>query len=247
MADLSSNVVISHEDQGRGHTVVGTRPIRHDGPDKVVGRARYAADVFPTGLLHAKLLRSPHAHAVIKSIDATRALALPGVKAVATGADFPMVSAEAADQEEGAMMNYGFYSRWVMAREKALHLRPRRWRRWRPCPFSNCGGGGFADRRGVRRVAAGVLDAYEAMRGRCADTPRPADDPGRTPSTGSAGTATTPDGKRSNVASHIRVPGRRHGPRIPEKRTRWRRGSSAPRRCTRATSSRTRPLRCGRL
>ena len=118
MADLSSNVVIA---AGK-HEVVGTRPIRHDGPDKVVGRARYAADVFPTGLLHAKLLRSPHAHAVIKSVDLTRALSLPGVKAVATGADFPMVSAEAADQEEGAMVNYGFYSRNVIAREKALYL-----------------------------------------------------------------------------------------------------------------------------
>ena len=86
MADSPSNVVIASGE----HSVVGTRPIRHDGPDKVVGRARYAADVFPTGLLHAKLLRSPHAHAVIKSIDATRALALPGVKAVATGADYDL-------------------------------------------------------------------------------------------------------------------------------------------------------------
>ena len=51
-----------------GYTVVGTRPIRHDGPDKVTGRARYAADVFPAGLLHGKLLRSPHPHAVIKHI-----------------------------------------------------------------------------------------------------------------------------------------------------------------------------------
>ena len=42
------------------YSVVGTRPIRHDGPDKVTGRARYAADVFPAGLLHGKLLRSPH-------------------------------------------------------------------------------------------------------------------------------------------------------------------------------------------
>ncbi len=122
MPDWTSKMVVSQEPQGEEYLVVGTRPIRHDGPDKVVGRARYAADVHPTGLLHAKLLRSPHAHAVIKSIDASRALALPGVKAVATGADFPMVSAEAADQEEGAVVNYGFYSRNVIAREKALYL-----------------------------------------------------------------------------------------------------------------------------
>ena len=102
-------------------SVIGTRPIRHDGPDKVTGRARYAADIHPPGLLQGKILRSPHPHAVIKNIDATRALALPGVKAIATAADFPDVSAEIADQEEGGTVNYGFYSRNVMAREKALY------------------------------------------------------------------------------------------------------------------------------
>ena len=69
--------------------VVGTRPIRHDGADKVTGKAQYGADVFPTGLLHAKWLRSPHAHARIKSVDTSRAEALPGVRAVVTGADLP--------------------------------------------------------------------------------------------------------------------------------------------------------------
>ena len=92
-----NNMVLS---QGE-FDVVGTRPIRHDGPDKVTGRARYAADVHPAAMLHGKILRSPHAHAVIKSIDTTRALALPGIKAVATSADFPDVSAEITDQEEG--------------------------------------------------------------------------------------------------------------------------------------------------
>ena len=102
--------------------VIGTRPIRHDGPDKVTGRARYAADIHPPGWLAGKILRSPHAHARIRSIDATRALAVPGVKAVVTSHDFPEVSAEIADQEEGATVNYGFYSRNVMAREKALYV-----------------------------------------------------------------------------------------------------------------------------
>ena len=102
--------------------VIGTRPIRHDGPDKVTGRARYAADIHPPGWLVGKVLRSPHAHARIRGIDATRALAIPGVKAVVTSADFPEVSAEIADQEEGATVNYGFYSRNVMAREKALYV-----------------------------------------------------------------------------------------------------------------------------
>ena len=68
---------------------VGTRPIRHDGYDKVVGKARFAADLNPPGQLHAAYLRSPHAHANILSIDTSKAEAMPGVKAVVTGDDFP--------------------------------------------------------------------------------------------------------------------------------------------------------------
>ena len=86
-----------------------------------MGRARYAADIHLPGMLHGKILRSPHAHARIRGIDASRALALPGIHAVVTSADFPDVSAEIKDQEEGAAVNYGFYSRNVMAREKALY------------------------------------------------------------------------------------------------------------------------------
>ena len=118
MLDYKPNIVLSTKE----YKVVGTRPIRHDGPDKVLGRARYAADIHLPGMLHGKILRSPYAHARINGIDPTRALALPGVHAVVTAADLPEVSAEVADQEEGAAVNYGFYSRNVMAREKALYL-----------------------------------------------------------------------------------------------------------------------------
>ena len=119
MLDYKPNIVLT--DPEHEYRVVGTRPVRHDGPDKVMGRARYAADIHLPGMLHGKILRSPHAHARIRGIDATRALALPGVHVVVTGADFPDVSAEIKDQEEGAAVNYGFYSRNVMAREKALY------------------------------------------------------------------------------------------------------------------------------
>ena len=51
-----------------GFKVIGTRPIRHDGVDKVTGRAKYGADYSFPGMLHGKVLRSPHAHANIKSI-----------------------------------------------------------------------------------------------------------------------------------------------------------------------------------
>ncbi len=117
MLDYQPNMVISTQD----YKVVGTRPVRHDGPDKVMGRARYAADIHLPGMLHAKILRSPYAHARIRSIDPSRALALPGVEAVVTASDLPDISPEIADQDEGAAVNYGFYSRNVLAREKALY------------------------------------------------------------------------------------------------------------------------------
>ena len=76
----------------REFKVIGTRPIRHDGIDKVTGRARYGADIAFPGMLHGKVLRSPHAHARIVSIDVSRARALAGVKAIVTGADLPEVA-----------------------------------------------------------------------------------------------------------------------------------------------------------
>ena len=59
-----------------------------DGVDKVTGRARFGADMVMPGMLIGKVLRSPHAHAKIKSIDTSAAEALSGVKAVITAADF---------------------------------------------------------------------------------------------------------------------------------------------------------------
>ncbi|MBI2856621.1 MAG: xanthine dehydrogenase family protein molybdopterin-binding subunit [Chloroflexi bacterium] len=101
--------------------VVGTRPIRHDGWDKVTGRARYGADIQLPGMLYGKILRSPHAHARIKKIDYSKALHVPGVRAVVTSADLPDISAKLSDMEEGATVNYGFHSRNVLAKEKALY------------------------------------------------------------------------------------------------------------------------------
>ena len=70
------------------YTVVGTRPIRPDGVDKVTGRARFGADLNMSGQLVGAVLRSPHAHAKILKIDTSAALALEGVKAVVTQKDF---------------------------------------------------------------------------------------------------------------------------------------------------------------
>src|SRR5215470_12609038 len=100
--------------------VIGTRPIRHDGVDKVTGRAKYGADISLSGMLHAKVLRSPYAHARIKSIDASAALALPGVKAVITGADFPDVPPALVQVGEN-MINARNLSINIMARVKVLY------------------------------------------------------------------------------------------------------------------------------
>ncbi len=100
--------------------VIGTRPIRHDGADKVTGRAKYGADYAFPGMLFGKVLRSPHAHALIKSINVDQALKLPGVKAIVTSADLP----EAADKSEQvgeAAMNPRYLSMNILARGKVLY------------------------------------------------------------------------------------------------------------------------------
>lgn len=102
------------------YRIVGTRPIRHDGTDKVTGRAHYSADISLPGMLWGRILRSPHAHARILSIDTSKAEALPGVRAVLTGKDMPAVSDAIQDQTEGAYLNAGFMSQGMMAKDKAL-------------------------------------------------------------------------------------------------------------------------------
>ena len=114
---MASNIVLSNQE----YQVVGTRPIRHDGMEKVTGRARYGADIHPPGLLHGKILRSPHPHARIKSIDPKRALALAGVKAVVTSADLAQPRGRLVDQGEGAMINPRFLSDNCLAAGKALY------------------------------------------------------------------------------------------------------------------------------
>ena len=94
----------------RDFTVIGTRPIRQDGIDKVTGRAQYGADFSLPGMLHAVALRSPHAHARIISIDTSAAAALPGVKAVITAADFPGTAPKIQDVQDHCI-----------ARDKAMY------------------------------------------------------------------------------------------------------------------------------
>ena len=100
--------------------VVGTRPLRPDGVDKVTGRARFGADYNLPGQLVGLVLRSPHAHARLKSIDITQAAALAGVKAIVTRDDFPDMAVEYAAAGE-LVINFRDVTRNMMAREKVLY------------------------------------------------------------------------------------------------------------------------------
>jgi CO/xanthine dehydrogenase Mo-binding subunit len=99
---------------------VGTRPVRPDGVPKVTGVAQYGADLAMPGMLVGRILRSPHAHARIRSIDTSKAAALPGVKAIATSADFPEQKFEYVGPERVAQ-NFWHMTRNIMAREKVLY------------------------------------------------------------------------------------------------------------------------------
>ncbi len=100
--------------------VVGKRPVRPDGVDKVTGRAQYGADLNLTGLLQGRLLRSPHAHARIRSVDTSKAEALPGVRAVITAADLPFASLS-KDELGNDYNRFKFLSDNFLASNKALY------------------------------------------------------------------------------------------------------------------------------
>jgi CO/xanthine dehydrogenase Mo-binding subunit len=108
-------------DVATGYKWVGKRTLRPDGPDKVTGRAKFGADLRLPGMLTGKVLRSPHAHARITSIDTSKAEAVPGVKAVITGADFPPPPPSRWEAAGEAQVNFYDMARNVMARDKVLY------------------------------------------------------------------------------------------------------------------------------
>ena len=103
------------------YNVVGTRPARHDGFDKVTGAARFGADLNLPNMLHGKILRSPHAHARIISIDTSKAEALPGVMAVATAKDFAIVQQQPNIDYENAQQNPRIIAENILADRKVLY------------------------------------------------------------------------------------------------------------------------------
>ncbi len=117
MLEDKPNIVLSNQE----YNVVGKRPIRQDGAEKVTGQARYGADVKLPGMLHGKVLRSPYAHARIRSIDTRHAEELPGVHAVITSSALTQPSGRLVDLAEGAIHNMGFMCNNIMAGDKALY------------------------------------------------------------------------------------------------------------------------------
>ena len=106
--------------EGRQYKVLGTRPVRHDGVDKVTGRAVYGNDIQLPGLAHGKILRSPHAHARIVSIDTSEVEKHPGILAVATSADLPDIDDRMAHLGEG-QVNLAHLAANILARGKVLY------------------------------------------------------------------------------------------------------------------------------
>ncbi len=102
------------------YSVIGKRPVRHDGADKVTGKAQYGADINLPGMLFGKVLRSPHAHARIKSIDLSEALKHPDVKAVVTAKDLSPLPDKPAEVGEDLYANMKYVRDRILASDKVL-------------------------------------------------------------------------------------------------------------------------------
>jgi len=108
-------------DKKSEYKVIGTSPLRHDGVDKVTGRAAYGADIRLPGMLYGAVLRSPHAHAKILSIDTSEAEQLHGVNAVITAKDFPDLESKIVELGE-SVIDRKYQSNNVLARDKVLYF-----------------------------------------------------------------------------------------------------------------------------
>ena len=106
--------------KNKKYNVIGTRPIRHDGLEKVTGKAVYSADVQLPNMSYGAVLRSPYAHAKITSIDTTKAERINGVFAVITGKDFQTGIDKDIEIGEG-IANFKWDSMNIMARDKVVY------------------------------------------------------------------------------------------------------------------------------
>lgn len=103
------------------YSVLGKRPVRHDGADKVTGKAVYTSDLQLPNMAHGKVIRSPHAHAKIKSIYTAAALKLPGVLGVVTGEDWPNLEEKFAIMGEAGAVNLHHLASNCLAKGKVVY------------------------------------------------------------------------------------------------------------------------------
>ncbi len=110
---MQARIKHQHPQKGRPMdlSTIGTNAFRPDAVDKVTGKAKFGADIYRPNMLFARILGSPHAHAEILSIDTSKALALPGVKAVVMREDMPALG----------FAGVGTWARDNLAMEKALY------------------------------------------------------------------------------------------------------------------------------
>ena len=104
-----------------GFKYVGKRPLRPDGVEKVTGKALYGADVNLPSTIYGKILRSPHAHARILSIDTDKAIKLPGVHAIVTSNDLAKKTDQIYKDLEGTLSSLRYLSNNVLAEDKVLY------------------------------------------------------------------------------------------------------------------------------
>jgi len=119
--NIESSGPVTDTSPAEEYRVIGTRPPRKDGADKLTGRALFGPDIRLPGLLHGKMLRSPHAHARIRSIDTRRAEALPGVYAVVTAKDLPR-AVDRIDRLGELSVNFKYMSDNNLASDKVLYV-----------------------------------------------------------------------------------------------------------------------------
>ena len=100
---------------------IGESVVNVNALERVTGQAEFCADIHLPGLLHAKVLRSPHPHAIIKSIDTSKAEALPGVEAVITSADLPPLETASGTVGGELLINLVDLRKMTLAHDKALY------------------------------------------------------------------------------------------------------------------------------
>ena len=102
------------------YSAIGKRQVRHDGIDKVTGKALYGADLNLPGMLYGKILRSPHAHARIKSIDLSAAQKHPAVRAIVTSNDLAPLPNKSEAIGEDLYANMKYVKDRILASDKVL-------------------------------------------------------------------------------------------------------------------------------